>query len=506
MAMEDILLCCLLMIVAVLVAYLAKKHQFIYLTESAAAMILGILFGGLSKLFFDGGNLTFDNQAFFYWLLPIIIFNAGYSLKRKDFFRNFTTIMLFAVAGTVVSALAYGLLTYFLYLAGVIRHLSKEAPLLDSLMFGALISAIDPVATLSIFQDVHAPTLLYNLVLGESLVNDASAIVLFRTFESFLDIKFTFSTIGVAIVQFCVISVASTALGFVVSLLCALVLKFIDSKSEYAKFELAFILISAYVAYAVGELLSLSGIMSLFFCGICNAHYGYYNSSQASKIGSRYALEALSFLAEIFVFGYLGMQVVLLDHKFDTGLILSAIPLCLISRAINIFPLSWLANKGRRWPITTPMKSMMWLCGLRGAVSYALAVNIPTKNRAIETTTLFIVVVTTLLFGSSTGPMLKLLGLSSPPSSSRMTSLQAHELKYSHEEDDWGPRSVPHAVFRWLDQGYIKPVFGGRMDEALEPWLRERADDAVSEDGLSSDDEFSKSPEVTLMDMPPAIS
>ncbi|EFJ26606.1 hypothetical protein SELMODRAFT_97180 [Selaginella moellendorffii] len=314
-------------------------------------MILGILFGGLSKLFFDGGNLTFDNQAFFYWLLPIIIFNAGYSLKRKDFFRNFTTIMLFAVAGTVVSALAYGLLTYFLYLAGVIRHLSKEAPLLDSLMFGALISAIDPVATLSIFQDVHAPTLLYNLVLGESLVNDASAIVLFRTFVSIQCFSSKYNDTRALFhcdtVQFCVISVASTALGFVVSLLCALVLKFIDSKSEYAKFELAFILISAYVAYAVGELLSLSGIMSLFFCGICNAHYGYYNSSQASKIGSRYALEALSFLAEIFVFGYLGMQVVLLDHKFDTGLILSAIPLCLISRAINIFPLSWLANKGR---------------------------------------------------------------------------------------------------------------------------------------------------------------
>ncbi|KAJ7546184.1 hypothetical protein O6H91_08G029000 [Diphasiastrum complanatum] len=180
--LEDILLCCFLMLVAVFLAYVIKKYHFIYLPESASAMILGMIFGTVSKLLFDGGHLRFDHQAFFYGLLPIIIFNAGYSLKKKDFFRNFTTIILFAVAGTVISALIYGLLTYFLYLGGLVTHMNSQSPLLESLMFGSLVSAIDPVATLSVFQDVAAPTALYNLVFGESLVNDASSIVLFRTF------------------------------------------------------------------------------------------------------------------------------------------------------------------------------------------------------------------------------------------------------------------------------------------------------------------------------------
>lgn len=119
--------------------------------------------------------------------------------------------------------------------------------------------------------------------------------------------------------QFCVISIASIGLGFGVSLICALILKNVDSQYEFCKFELAFIMLSAYIAYAMADLMGLSGIMALFFCGICNSHYGYYNTSQTSKISSKYAFEALAFMAEVFVFAYLGMQVMkdLLNYYVD---------------------------------------------------------------------------------------------------------------------------------------------------------------------------------------------
>lgn len=111
-------------------------------------------------------------------------------------------------------------------------------------------------------------------------------------------------------VQFCGITIASIALGFAVSLLCALILKTIDSNSEFCKFELAFVLLSAYIAYAMADIMGLSGIMALFFCGVCNSHYGYYNTSEPSKISSKYAFETLAFMAEVFTFAYLGMQVI----------------------------------------------------------------------------------------------------------------------------------------------------------------------------------------------------
>lgn len=75
----------------------------------------------------------------------------------QDFFRNFTTIVLFAVVGTIISTLVYGLCTYFLVLAGLITHMTPGSPLVESLMFGSLVSAIDPVATLSIFQGMNSP-------------------------------------------------------------------------------------------------------------------------------------------------------------------------------------------------------------------------------------------------------------------------------------------------------------------------------------------------------------
>ena len=144
--------------------------------------------------------------------------------------------------------------------------------------------------------------------------------------------------------QFLGISCGSIILGVLVSLGCARILKAVDVHSEYAKFEISFVLISAYIAYSVAELVSLSGIMSLFFCGICNAHYGYYNTSHASKISSKYAFEALSYMAELFVFAYLGMQVVVVDHVYDWGMLATALPLCLLARACNVFPLTWLAD------------------------------------------------------------------------------------------------------------------------------------------------------------------
>lgn len=145
-------------------------------------------------------------------------------------------------------------------------------------------------------------------------------------------------------VQFFGISCGSIILGVLVSLCCARILKAVDIHSEFAKFELSFVLISAYISYSVAELFHLSGIMALFFCGICNAHYGYYNTSHASKISSKYAFEALSYMAELFVFAYLGMQVVVVQHVYDWGQIATSLPLCLLARACNVFPLTFLSD------------------------------------------------------------------------------------------------------------------------------------------------------------------
>lgn len=95
-------------------------------------------------------------------------------LCKANFFRNIGTITLFAVLGTVVSAVMIGIGLYVLGNYG----LSYPLTLLHSLIFGSLISAVDPVATLAIFNSLKVDAILHTLVFGESVLNDAVSIVL----------------------------------------------------------------------------------------------------------------------------------------------------------------------------------------------------------------------------------------------------------------------------------------------------------------------------------------
>ena len=167
-------------------AYFIKQNSLYYIPESAAAIFVGLIVGGLASMLYPSSEelefLTFEPKLFFFFLLPPIIFEAGYSLKKRDFFSNFWTIALFAFLGTIISTFVIG---YFVYAMGILGlvHINVSSPL-ESLIFGALISSVDPVATLSIMgnPELNCDPLLFSLVFGESVLNDAVAIVLFKAF------------------------------------------------------------------------------------------------------------------------------------------------------------------------------------------------------------------------------------------------------------------------------------------------------------------------------------
>ena len=125
---------------------------------------------------------TFDPEIFFNVLLPPIIFHAGYSMKKRFFFRNIGSILAFAFLGTAVSTFVIG--GVMLGVTQIYTHDHYSFTFLDSLHFGALISATDPVTVLAIFNDLHVDVNLYALVFGESVLNDAVAIVMSRYVDS----------------------------------------------------------------------------------------------------------------------------------------------------------------------------------------------------------------------------------------------------------------------------------------------------------------------------------
>jgi len=468
------LICCTLL------AYYLKKNKCYFLPESAVAMLVGVLIGGIARLTVTDLTLfSFSPEFFFFVLLPPIIFEAGYSLEKKQFFENIGAICLFAFGGTIISAFVVGMLTFWFAQLGIIHHVDKNNPM-EALLFGSLISAVDPVATLSIMgsPELQCDNLLYSLVFGESVLNDAVAIVLFKTFHKYYDPEgpeFNRSVIPHALFSFLSMTVLSILVGATLGLLVSYIYRH-TTLSDFPKLEASLLFLFCYCCYATAEAIQLSGIMALFFNGIVLSHYNSYNLSNTAQVTTEQFFATLAVTMETIVFLYMGMCVFTGRFKnWDVVFAFMGLLFCLIGRAMNIFPISWIANCCRRRgenKISLKMQCVLWFAGLRGAIAFALSMNMPGPNSdSYATATLFICMFTTIVCGGFTEPMLSHFGMKSgaenddndgtflgiddllvvESSFARRVSESIHE-KYSR-------------FWRNLDENYMKELFGGAQHQ-----------------------------------------
>lgn len=405
----------------ILLIHLMLHTGFQYVPESVVIVFLGALVG-LTMNTLSNRNISnwrkeeaFSPTAFFLVLLPPIIFESGYNLHKGNFFQNIGSILVFAILGTTISAFVIGFAIYFLGLAEVVYKLS----FLESFAFGSLISAVDPVATVAIFHALDVDPVLNMLVFGESILNDAIAIVLTTAaLEANNPVMATGEAIVMGINRFCLMFFASAGIGVVFALVSALLLKHMDLRKN-PSLEFGMMLVFTYAPYVLAEGIHLSGIMAILFCGIVMSHYTHFNLSTVTQITMQQTLRTLAFIAETCVFAYLGLALFSFKHRAEPALIVWSIILCLIGRACNIFPLAILVNRFREHQITKKMMFIMWFSGLRGAISYALSLHLNFSDETrhvIITTTLIIVLVTTLFFGGATMPLMKFLQATKNPS------------------------------------------------------------------------------------------
>ncbi len=222
----SILLMVSVLSVSLLAAYLIRDHGITLVHESGVAIVLGMAVGlavANIRTVEELHNLVqFDQSSFFLFLLPPIIFASGYNMKRRMFFKNLGSILGFAFAGTVVNAFVFAGLLYAFEL-GV--PFAVPMSFLDCLIFGSIISATDPVTVLAIFSQLHVDFNLYANVFGESVLNDAVAIVLFRTVSSFLTRSLSAGSVLLAVGEFMLIFGGSTAIGVAIGLWSAILFK-----------------------------------------------------------------------------------------------------------------------------------------------------------------------------------------------------------------------------------------------------------------------------------------
>lgn len=142
--------------------------------ESCLLIVVGLLVGSVIRAVEEEAPVL-DSKFFFLYLLPPIILDAGYFLPIRAFTENLGTILMFAVVGTLWNAFFLGGMMYGVCQIEAARLGSVD--LLSCLLFGAIVSAVDPVAVLAVFEEIHINELLHILVFGESLLNDAVTVV-----------------------------------------------------------------------------------------------------------------------------------------------------------------------------------------------------------------------------------------------------------------------------------------------------------------------------------------
>jgi len=424
------------LILCIFLIHFLLRYKCHYIPESLAIVFLGAAVGLFMRLLPNDQvqNVEkFSPTAFFLVLLPPIIFESGYNLHKGNFFTNLGSILLFAIVGTTISALVVGGGVYLMGLAGLVYQLNFE----ESFAFGSLISAVDPVATLAIFQALDVDPVLNMLVFGESILNDAVAIVLTTTIvESSFSAESGMSTteqIANGIKSFIVTFLGSAGIGTLIGLSSSLLLKFVDLYCN-PSLEFALMLCFVYIPYALAEGIHLSGIMSILFCGICMSQYTHYNLSPVTQITMQQTMRTLSFVCESCVFAYLGIGIFSFPHRFEMALIVWSIIFILLGRALNIFPLAALCNRFRAHQITQKMMVIMWFSGLRGAIAYALSLHLEfgeDTRKVLVTTTLVVVLFTTIILGGGTMPLMKYLESRSQPRNRRRRNSRRKEITLS---------------------------------------------------------------------------
>ncbi|GMP56738.1 hypothetical protein CsSME_00021112 [Camellia sinensis var. sinensis] len=444
-----------LLCTCIVLGHLLEENR--WMNESITALIIGLCTGVVILLTSGGTNshlLVFSEDLFFIYLLPPIIFNAGFQVKKKQFFRNFMTIMMFGAIGTLISfaIISFGAMNLFK------KMNIGSLDIGDYLAIGAIFSATDSVCTLQLVGN-------------------------------FLYLFFT-----------------STLLGVAAGLLSAFIIRKLYFGRHSTDREVALMMLMAYLSYMLSELFFLSAILTVFFCGIVMSHYTWHNVTESSRVTTKHAFATLSFMCEIFIFLYVGMDALDIEKwRFvsdspGTSIGVSAIllGLILVGRAAFVFPLSFLSNltrKSSHEKIELKQQVTIWWAGLmRGAVSIALAYNQFTKgghtqlraNAVMITSTITVVLFSTMVFGLMTKPLVRLL-LPSPNNLSRMLSTEPTTPKsfivpllangQGSEADLCSPtvprpnslrmllatpsRSV-HYYWRKFDNGFMRPVFGGR--------------------------------------------
>ena len=449
----------ILLLIASIVAIVVRYVRVPY---TVALVLVGLAVGVLQVL----EPIELTPHVILVIFLPALLFEAALHLDFEQLRDDVPTIFILAVPGVLISSFLIG---GILYLGA--RALGYALPLSASILFGVLISATDPVAVLALFRQLGVPRRLQYVVEGESLFNDATAIVLYSIVVGAIVSGEFHPTEGV--IEFLRVSLGGVALGGIIGYLLAQVMRRLD---DYL-IEVTLTTILAYGAFLVAEQLHVSGVMAVVIAGMLIGNYGIAVSmSPTTHIVLTQIWEYIGFIANSLIFLLIGLGVDLLELVNNLTLVILAIGVTLIARATVIYGLGILIHRVLS-PLPMRWRHVLFWGGLRGAIALALALSLPMtlpQRSLLQGMTFGVVLFTLVIQGLSMASLLKRLRLQTPAQDEveyerRWGQLYALEAAWRHVERLHRDNLISDAVWRTLKDAYT--AAGQHLNEELQQLL-----------------------------------
>lgn len=387
----------LLLLVASAVAMATKWIRIPY---TLALVIIGLVISPMN--FLPAVHVSPDVILLIF--LPALLFEAAWNLNLEDLRKNLGPILTLAVLGVCVS----------LAVVGIVLHYLGGLSWSSSLLFGAMISATDPVSVLALFRKFGLPHRLSIVIEGESLLNDGTAAVLFRIIVGIVAAGVTPSVgvlLSTSIREFGVVVFGGVAVGAVVGAVASKVTSYFDDR----RLEITLTTIAAYGSYLLSDSLHVSGVIGVLIAGLVLGNYGRSTGMSAStQIAVNAFWDYMAFVANSLAFLLIGLDVHLSDFFDVSNGVWWGIAAMLLGRVAAVYPLLALMNLFTE-PLPMRWGHVLVWGGLRGSLSIALvlSLSIGTPGRSELVTMVFGAVIFSLLIqGLTLGPLLAKLKFS----------------------------------------------------------------------------------------------
>jgi CPA1 family monovalent cation:H+ antiporter len=408
---------------------------------------VGLVFIGLALSLQGWGEIEIPPEIFLTLLVPPLIFEAAFHIPVKELLKDLAPILALAIPGVLITTLLVG---------GVVAW-GTGFPIATALVFGALVAATDPVAVVALFRSLGVPKRLQVLLEGESLFNDGTAIVVFNLMIV-IAVTGNFDPVG-SVLDFVITAGGGLIIGFILGILISQAIRFIND----SLIETTLTTVLAFGSYLIAEQFHVSGVLAVVAAGLVSGNIGPRGMSPTTKILVFNFWDYGAFLANSVVFLLIGIQIDLRVLLADWQVILWAILAVLVARAVSVYGLSWL-GKG----MSFRYKNVLYWGGLRGAISLALALGLPTslgQDRIEIQAMAFGVVLFTLL----------VQGLTMKPLINRMNLIQRKEAQEEYERRH--ARSVmARASYDRLEQMYREGLISTHIWEITSKPIKQHAE------------------------------